>query len=316
LLTTAKGGGWPGAGAGTGALAKGDEAALAGPATGSATRGWPDGTAAEAAADTGAGRALAAVAAAPPPGVAQPDSAISAATASALRNAAGQGTRAGTNFMRRGLENQRASLPLPLPVTSPISTDMPSQIRLVRLEDAARIAEIYAPYVTERPTSFEMVPPDASEIAARITKTVKRWPWLVWVDEQGVQGYAYAGAHSERICYQWSVGVSVYVSPRVQRQGVGRQLYARLFDILRRQGFYNAYGGITEPNPGSIGLHEAMGFQRIGLHRNVGYKLGAWHDVATLGLALRTPQPGDAAPTPPRDLPEMLAAGELPDLAR
>lgn len=193
---------------------------------------------------------------------------------------------------------------------------MPSPIRLVRPEDAPRIAEIYAPYVTDRPTSFELVPPDAAEMAARIAKTVKRWPWLVWTDAEGVQGYAYAGAHSERICYQWSVEVSVYVSPRMQRQGVGRQLYARLFDILRRQGFYNAFGGITVPNAGSIGLHEAMGFERIGLHRNVGYKLGAWHDVATLGLALRTPQPGEAPPSAPRDLPEMLASGELSDLAR
>lgn len=191
---------------------------------------------------------------------------------------------------------------------------MPPPIRLVRLEDAARIAEIYAPYVTDRPTSFELVPPDAAEIAARIAKTVKRWPWLVWTDADGVQGYAYAGAHSDRACYQWSVGVSVYVAPGLQRQGVGRQLYERLFDILRRQGFYNAYGGITVPNDGSIGLHRALGFEPVGLHRNVGFKLGAWHDVATLGLALRTPRPGDPAPAPPRDLPQMLALGELTDL--
>ena len=92
------------------------------------------------------------------------------------------------------------------------------------------------------------------------------------------------------------------------------QYVERLFAILRRQGFYNAFGGITVPNAGSIGLHRSLGFEPVGLHRNVGFKLGAWHDVATLGLALRSPQAGDPAPTPPRDLPDLLATGELADL--
>lgn len=223
--------------------------------------------------------------------------------------------RGGRHGHRFRAEKQRASLPLQTGLNTPI-TPMPPTIRLVRHADAPRIAEIYAPFVTDRPTSFELVPPDAAEIRARIDKTVKRWPWLVWDDGQQVQGYAYAGAHSERICYQWSVGVSVYVAPGLHRQGVGRQLYERLFAILRRQGFYNAFGGITVPNDGSIGLHRALGFEHVGLHRNVGFKLGAWHDVATLGLALRKPQAGDPAPTPPRDLPDLLAKGELADLLR
>lgn len=194
---------------------------------------------------------------------------------------------------------------------------MPSQIahpiRLVRAADAPRIAELYAPYVIDRPTSFEYVAPDAAEIARRIDKTLPQWPWLVWADGDGVQGYAYASAHSDRAGYQWSVGVSVYVATDLQRGGVGRALYTRLFEILRRQGFYNAYAGITLPNDASIGLHRAMGFDTVAVFRNVGFKLGAWHDVATLGMALLQPN-ATQAPALPLPFSGLLAAGELGDL--
>jgi len=187
-------------------------------------------------------------------------------------------------------------------------------IRLARVDDAQRIAELYAPSVTDRPTSFEMMPPDAVEMAARIEKVARLWPWLVWEDAQGVQGYAYASAYAERVCYQWSATVSVYVADRLQRGGIGRALYVRLFEILKRQGIYNAFAGITLPNDASIGLHRALGFETIGIYPQVGFKLGAWHDVAWLGRALRKPQPG-AVPAPPRALPDLIAAGGLADLA-
>ena len=66
-----------------------------------------------------------------------------------------------------------------------------------------------------------------------------------------------------------------------------RALYWALLDILRYQGYANAFAGITLPNDASIGLHEAMGFQRIGAYERVGYKLGQWHTVGWWGLALQ-----------------------------
>ena len=74
-----------------------------------------------------------------------------------------------------------------------------------------------------------------------------------------------------------------------QRTGVGRRLYRSLFDILRRQGFHNAFAGIGLPNEASVGLHEAFGFAPIGVYRNVGYKFDRWWDVGWWGLELAAP---------------------------
>lgn len=184
----------------------------------------------------------------------------------------------------------------------------PSPIRLAREDDAARIAAIYAPHVTDRPTSFELDPPDAAAMAGRIAAVLRQWPWLVWDEGGGAVAYAYASAHAERIAYRWSVNVSVYVDASHQRRGLARALYGRLFQILRAQGAYSAFAGITLPNAGSVGLHTALGFEPVGVFKNAGHKLGAWHDVAWMGLALRQPQAG-AEPAPPIALPDLPPGG-------
>jgi phosphinothricin acetyltransferase len=168
-------------------------------------------------------------------------------------------------------------------------------IREAELSDAGQIAAIYAPYVRDTPISFEVEPPSAAEIGARIGANGATYPWLVCVGGARVQGYAYASQHRERAAYQWSVDVTVYVDASAHRRGIGRALYAALLPLVAAQGFYNGYAGITLPNPSSVGLHEAMGFAPIGVYRRVGFKLGAWHDVGWWALQLR---PAEAPPVP------------------
>jgi len=177
-------------------------------------------------------------------------------------------------------------------------------IRLARAEDGPALAAIYAPAVAGRATSFEAEPPDGGEMARRVERLLARTPWLVLAVDGAVAGYAYASPHRDRAAYQWSVEVSAYVAEAAHRRGVGRALYAALFGVLALQGFRNAYAGITLPNDASVGLHRALGFAPVGVYRGVGYKLGAWHDVAWFERALA---PRDAAPSPPVPLADLCA---------
>ena len=173
---------------------------------------------------------------------------------------------------------------------------MTNAIRRVEARDAAAVRAIYAPYVSDKATSFEVTVPSLEEMERRIQSSGDRYPWLVFERDGVVLGYAYASTHHERQAYQWSVNVSVYVHADAHRSGMGRALYTALFDLLRRQGFVNAYGGITLPNPGSVGLHESMGFVPVGVYTGVGYKFGRWHDVTWLHLLLMTPPHDATAP--------------------
>ena len=179
------------------------------------------------------------------------------------------------------------------------------EIRLATEADAEAMLAIYTPVVLDTAISFELVPPSVDEFKSRVRSTLTRTPWLVCEIDGKVAGYAYAGALRTRAAYQWSVEVTVYVNADHRRLGVGSAVYTSLFACLRLQGFMNAYGGIALPNPASVALHESMGFSHIGTYRNVGYKLGAWHDVGWWQLELTKPQ---LEPSPPRVLPEVMAS--------
>ena len=163
---------------------------------------------------------------------------------------------------------------------------MEKRIRSIEVKDAEAVRNIYAPFVSDTATSFEAEPPDTQTMQGRIRELRDRFPWLVFEADGQVLGYAYASPHRTRHAYQWCVEVSVYIHAHARSSGIGRALYRVLFEILRKQGYVNAYAGITLPNPASVGLHEALGFEPVGIFKRIGFKLGQWHDVAWLQLRL------------------------------
>ena len=193
---------------------------------------------------------------------------------------------------------------------------MPSTIRVATAADGAATAAIYAPIVRDTAISFEVDPPDAAEMARRIEETSRRYPWLVADRDGEAIGYVYAGPHRARAAYGWSVETTVYLHEEARGRGVGRALYRSLLALLELQGAHVAYAGITLPNEASVGLHEALDFALVGVYREVGWKLGAWHDVGWWHLPLAE---RDAAPAELRPFAELatvegytaaLAAGE------
>ncbi len=180
-------------------------------------------------------------------------------------------------------------------------------IRLAGEQDAPQIQAIYSPIVSQTATSFEATPPTVDEMRQRIAATLAHLPWLVCERQGNILGYVYAAKYRARAAYQWSVEASAYVHVKARRMGVGRALYSSLFEILTLQGFYNVYAGITLPNQASVGLHEAMGFEPIGVYKAVGYKMNAWHDVGWWHLPLR---PKIVPPQPLLDLRAALESKE------
>ena len=158
--------------------------------------------------------------------------------------------------------------------------------------DAAAVAAIYAPIVECTTISFEEVAPSETQMRERMSAIQLRHPWLIAEDGE-VLGYAYGSRHRSRAAYRWSADVTVYVAEHARGHGVGRALYARLFELLHAYGYYNAFAGIALPNDASIALHRAFGFERIGVYRNVGFKFGVWHDVSWWQLQLHD---ADSAP--------------------
>lgn len=170
-------------------------------------------------------------------------------------------------------------------------------IRAASAEDAAVIASIYAPYVENHSISFEELAPSPEEMAGRIAGiAADGLPWLVAESDGEIVGYAYARRFHERHAYRFAVETSLYVSAGRQREGIGRQLYIALIRTLSAQGYTQALALIAMPNDASIAMHETVGFRRAGVWRSVGYKHGAWRDVAIWQRALAAMEDEPAEP--------------------
>lgn len=172
---------------------------------------------------------------------------------------------------------------------------MKFEVRVVSGEDSAQIAAIYAPAVEETAVSFEVIAPDAAEVASRIEDTLDMYPWLVVERGHEIISYVYARRFRPRPAYDWDVEATVFVKEGHQGEGVGRAIYGALLDVLTAQGFVNVYAVITVPNEGSTRFHQALGFELVGSFPAAGFKLGAWHTIETwraqLGDLPDAPQP-------------------------
>ena len=169
-------------------------------------------------------------------------------------------------------------------------------IRTAAPADAGGCASVYRPYVLSSEITFEVEPPAPDVFAHRIEDAQARHEWLVAERECSIVGYAYGHQFAERAAYGWSCETSIYISPAVHRQGIGRALYQELLERLTRRGYRRAFAGITLPNQGSVALHRAFGFEESGRFRRVGWKNGAWHDV---GWMQRDLQPSEFDPPAP-----------------
>jgi len=174
-------------------------------------------------------------------------------------------------------------------------------IRFAAPEDAAAIAALYAPYVEGSAVSMEDSAPTVEEMAARIAGGGGLYPWLVAEEDGRIVGFASASRFRPRQGYRFTVETSVYVAPERQRAGLGREIYTLLIDLLVRQGFTQAIAALTEPNPGSAGLHRAMGFKKCGTYGQVGWKLGCWWDIGLWQRGLAPQRTPPAEPVPFRE---------------
>ena len=153
--------------------------------------------------------------------------------------------------------------------------------------DSAACAAIYAPSVRDGVASLEERAPEPHEFVDRIRVIQRSHPWLVAEVDREVAGYAYASRHHERASYRWAADATVYVSAAHQRHGIGRALYETLLDLLLRQGIYAVCAGITLPNDASVGLHESLGFEPVGVYRDIAFKFGTWWSVGWWQKTLR-----------------------------
>ena len=168
-------------------------------------------------------------------------------------------------------------------------------VRDARLEDAARLLEIYAHYVLHTAITFELDVPTLAEFQGRMERTLRRYPYLVIEENGRIQGYAYAGPFVGRAAYDWSCEMTVYIDCAARRRGLGGRIYAALESALRDMGVLNLYACIGYPeiedeflNKNSAEFHAHLGFVKVGEFHKCGCKFGRWYNMIWMEKVIGT----------------------------
>ena len=176
-------------------------------------------------------------------------------------------------------------------------------IRPSRDEDLDAITRIYGHHVLHGTGTFETTPPTPTDMATRRADVLgKGLPWLVVEDGGQVLGFAYGNWFKPRPAYRFSVEDSIYMAPEAAGKGLGRALLAELLAALERAGLRRVMAVIGDStNAGSIGVHTALGFERVGTVSSCGWKFGRWLDIVIMQRSLgagdsSSPEADEVAP--------------------
>ncbi len=166
--------------------------------------------------------------------------------------------------------------------------------RLAAPADAEAIRAIYNVEVLESTNTFDMVPRTAAEQMAWLSEHNGVHPVIVAVEDPAL-ARGHRGADGEIVCgfgslspfrersgYAATAENSVYVDRAHRGEGIGRLLLDELITLARQHGFHSLIARIAGHNETSIGLHRALGFELVGVEREVGRKHRQWLDVVEL----------------------------------
>lgn len=154
--------------------------------------------------------------------------------------------------------------------------------------DLGAITRIYAHHVQHGTGTFETTPPSETDMAARRADVLsKGLPWLVLEDAGQVLGFAYGNWFKPRPAYRFSVEDSIYLAPEAAGKGLGRALLAELLAHLQAAGVRKVMAVIGDSaNAGSVGVHSALGFERVGVVKSCGWKFDRWLDIVLMEKSL------------------------------
>lgn len=157
-------------------------------------------------------------------------------------------------------------------------------IRLATEQDAEALLSIYSTYVTKTAITFEYDIPSIEEFQSRIKLISERYPYLVLEQHNQIVGYAYASTFKARAAYDWAVETTIYLDEQCKGNGLGRQLYTALENVLKHQNIINlnaciTYQSLPYVSEVSEAFHAKLGYNKVAHFTKCGYKFDRWFDV-------------------------------------
>ncbi len=157
-------------------------------------------------------------------------------------------------------------------------------LRNATVADAEAIRTIYNHEVETSLVTFDLVPRSLPEQQDWIREREGALGAIVAEREEdgAILGFASLSPYRSRPAYNTTVENSIYVSESARGLGVGRTLLEGLLTMAKARGFHTVLAHIAGAHEASIALHHAVGFEIVGVQKEVGRKFGKWLDVTVM----------------------------------
>jgi len=152
-------------------------------------------------------------------------------------------------------------------------------IREAKLPDLGAITEIYNEAILKTVSTFDTETKTLEEQKSWFAEHGPKYPMIVAEQDSLIIGWASLSMWSDRCAYADTAESSLYVKEEYQGKGIGRKLLETIIQAGQKAGLHNVVARISEGNEVSIHLCESVGFEHIGVMKEVGRKFGKLLDV-------------------------------------
>jgi phosphinothricin acetyltransferase len=152
-------------------------------------------------------------------------------------------------------------------------------IRTASINDLGEITSIYNEAIKKTVATFDTEEKDIDEQKKWFNEHGPKNPLIVAEDDNKILGWAALSKYSTRCAYSNTAEISLYVKEEFQDKGIGKKLMEKIIDEGEKAGLHVIIARITEGNEKSIYLHKLVGFEHVGIMKEVGKKFEKLLDV-------------------------------------
>lgn len=155
-------------------------------------------------------------------------------------------------------------------------------IRAATLADVPAVTAIINQVVRETTITVTSVEKTETDVLMMIEDRRALGHEVFVADLGGVVGYATYAQFRPSPGYVRTMEHSVALALAGQGKGLGRALMAAVEAHAAAAGAHVMVAAITADNTKSISFHNVLGYERVGLLPQVGYKFGRYHDLVLM----------------------------------
>jgi phosphinothricin acetyltransferase len=161
------------------------------------------------------------------------------------------------------------------------------KIRKALISDIKDITEIYNEAIKKTNATFDTIEKTVDEQKSWFNNHGPKNPIILAEKNGSILGWAALSKYDTKCAYSDTTEMSLYIKKENQGQGIGKKLMHEIIKQGEKAGIHSILARITLGNNISIELHKSVGFEIVGIMKEVGYKFGKRLDVVLMQKVLK-----------------------------